>query len=358
MLPYFLLFCLVAGFALTNQRTIPKSKNSNFWEAEWWLIFLLLTIMIGMRHEVGADWEQYLGHVESVRGESFVEALGGKDPASSLLNWFGSYWGGVYLVNTICGVLFSYGLIVFCRGQPLPWLALVIAIPYLVIVVAMGYTRQGVAIGLSMIALNHLSRDQISRFFIWMAIAALFHKSAVILIPIAILAGSKRKFVTFVFGGVTAAALFILLLQESIDFLAYSYLEQDRYDSSGAGIRVAMNALPAVIFLLLKDRFAMSTAEKKLWTWIAWIAVGFVFLLFLSPSSTAVDRVALYFIPIQLYVYSRLPIAIGRKIGNKSGWIAILVIYSATVQIIWLGLGDKSNSWLPYQFYPWILLWG
>jgi hypothetical protein len=57
----------------------------------------------------------------------------------------------------------------FCRTQPRPWLALTLAFPYLVVVVAMGYTRQGVAIGLEMLALLALERDRLLPFLGWIA---------------------------------------------------------------------------------------------------------------------------------------------------------------------------------------------
>ena len=76
-----------------------------------------------------------------------------------LLNWFaGRNDLGIWFVNTVCGAIFSYGLIAFARSQPRPWLALVVAVPYLIIVVAMGYTRQAAAIGFAMLGLVQLSK--------------------------------------------------------------------------------------------------------------------------------------------------------------------------------------------------------
>jgi hypothetical protein len=221
----------------------------------------------------------------------------------------------------------------------------------------MGYTRQGVAIGIAMMALVALDKGSVIRFLCWIAVAALFHKSAVILVPLAILANTKRKLWMFLWIGIVGSTLFVLLLQESLDFLTYSYLEQDRYESSGAAIRIGMNALPGLIFLIFHHRFAMSIAQKRLWMWIAAIALVFVGLLYVSPSSTAVDRVALYLIPLQLFVLSRIPLAIGNSFGGKYVWVCLMVAYSATVQTVWLLMGDMANSWLPYRFYLWELIW-
>jgi hypothetical protein len=218
----------------------------------------------------------------------------------------------------------------------------------------MGYTRQGVAIGFAMLALVALDKGRVMHFVAWIAVAALFHKSAVILVPLAIFAGTRGGLWTLTWVGVVGASLFVLLLQESVDFLAYAYIESN-YQSSGAEIRIAMNALPAVMFLLLRKYFVLTANQYKFWSRMAIAALGFVGLLYVSPSSTAVDRVALYWIPLQLFVLSRLPIAMGHKLGGKRVWIGLVVAYSAAVQTVWLFFADTAFAWLPYQFYPLVL---
>lgn len=347
MFPYWILFFLVACFALINVKLTASVAPNTKWSAAWWLMFFFLLLMIGFRDEVGGDWETYLDHIQIVSGESLSDALQTTDPAYALLNWIGAQWGGIYFVNLVCAGIFSWGLIEFCRAQPFPWVALVSSIPYLVIVVAMGYTRQGVAIGLAMLALVALGRGSASRFVFWILCAALFHKSAVILAPLAILASAKRRFWMLLWVTAVVTSLFVLLLQESIDSLRYGYLEQE-YQSSGAAIRIAMNVLPAFVFLLFRTRLSFSQAERGFWTWMSVGAILFVLLLYISPSSTAVDRVALYWIPIQIFVWSRFPILT----SHHSVGIFSMVVYSALVQFVWLFFAQTAFAWLPYKFYP------
>jgi hypothetical protein len=314
--------------------------------------------MVGFRHEVGGDWDAYLRQLERVGNQAFFEVLTGGDPAFNLLNWLAVESGlGVYLVNGVFAVLFTWGLLSFCRNQPRPWLALVVAVPYLITVVAMGYSRQGVAIGLVMQGLVALQNKSVFKFLLWVALAATFHKSAVILIPLAAMMGSRRPALTLFLAAVTAALLFGLLLQEYVDGLMAGYVYAE-YESSGAPIRVAMNAVPAAVFLLLRKRFALEPAQRKFWTWMAWSALGFIVLLNVSPSSTAVDRVALYWIPLQLFVWSRLPDVLGRPGGENAFWVYAVVGYSAAVHFVWLFFAAHSHLWLPYQFYPWVWLRG
>ena len=358
MLAYWFLF-LVPAFQAVARRKQTQSLPGQRWSFKWRAVFFFLTLMIGLRHQVGGDWGSYLVSVDVTTSLTLFEALNrsGNDPADSLFSWLAAQSGlGIYLVNSVYGALFTWGLLVFCRSQPRPWLALTVAVPYLITVVAMGYSRQGVAIGLILLGMVALKNKSVLKFFLWVALAATFHKSAIILIPLAVLSGTRRRFVTFFWVIVTTSVLFVLMVQESVDFLVKGYIT-DQYESSGAAIRVAMNAIPAALFLLMRKRFQLAPDQHIFWTWMALGALAFIALLYVSPSSTAVDRVALYWIPLQIFVWSRVPDAMGNHGAKNSGWVSAVVAYSAAVHFVWLFFATHSGYWLPYQFYPWVWLW-
>lgn len=354
MWPYWFLFGVPVWLAVKHLR--PVAKPARRWGGLWRVVFVLLVLMIGFRHEVGGDWEPYVEHVEMVKNVSLQEALiASKDPAASLVNWLAAQTGlGIYFVNTVCAALFAWGLLAFCRAQPRPWLALVVAVPYMVTVVAMGYTRQGTALGLAMLGLVGLADRKTLRFVLLVALAATFHKSALILMPLAILAGTKRKIWTVIWVVLSTVLFYLLLLADSVEILQKNYIEAE-YQSEGAALRLAMNAMPAVLFLLFRHKFVMPQTDRVFWTWMSLGALGFVVLLVVSPSSTAVDRLALYWIPLQLFVLSRLPDAIGKPNGLNSRWVYGVVVYSAVVLFVWLFFATHAKHWLPYQFYP--LVW-
>lgn len=360
MWPYWILFLIPAYKSLSDLGQNSQTLSDVRWSGMWWTIFILLVLMIGFRHEVGGDWYTYIDNMESKAYLTFNEVISIRhgDPSDNILNWLAiEYNFGIYFVNTIYGLLFSFGLITFCRKQPRPWLAITVAVPYLVTVVAMGYSRQGVAIGLAMLALVALENKSVFKFLLWIAIAGTFHKSAVILVPLALLAATKHKFLMILWVLVTAILLFNLLLQEYVEVLFINYIDS-QYDSSGAAIRIAMNAVPAALFLFLRNRFDLNLPQRSFWTWMSLGAIIFVMLLYLSPSSTAVDRVALYWIPLQLFVWSRLPDALGKGRGLKAAWVYAVVFYSTSVHFTWLFFAQTSFAWLPYKFQPWEWLWG
>lgn len=360
MWPYWLLFIVPAYWAISRLKPIPQATllaRVDRWPFVWKSIFVLLVLMIGLRHEVGGDWISYLEMLDTYTDSPLTtREFGFQDPAFVLFNLLSAKTGlGIYLLNLLSALFFCWGLIVFCRAQPRPWLALVVAVPYLITVVAMGYTRQGVAIGIAMVAMTALGQGSILRFVLWIALAATFHKSAVILLPMAVLANSKRRIFTLLWVGVASFVLFALMVQEALSFLMGGYIE-DAMQSSGAAIRVAMNAVPAGLFLLFRKRFQLTTDQRSFWSWMSWSALLLVGLLMVSPSSTAVDRIALYWIPLQLFVLSRLPNALGRVNGKNLLWVLAVVVYSAAVHFIWLFYAETAFAWLPYQFYPLVLL--
>jgi hypothetical protein len=176
MIPYWLLL-LVPLWACVQGPRRPWPA----WQA--WLIGIALTLFIGLRHEVGGDWFNYIPYLTRAEGLSLSEVVAWGDPGYNALNWlFVSHSWGIYGVNLVSAAIFSAGLVWFCRAQPRPWLALCLSIPYLVIVVAMGYSRQGVAIGLMMPGLLALERGRLRPFLASMAAAATFHSTALVML--------------------------------------------------------------------------------------------------------------------------------------------------------------------------------
>ncbi len=348
MLTSWMMFLMPAWAAIAQ----PRIRTAPRLGPEWMLAWLALTLLIGYRFQVGGDWVSYADHVRLASGRTLAQVLSGSDPGYALLNWLAWHLGlGIYGVNLVCGGLFGLGLIVFCRQQPRPWLAMTVAMPYLVTVVAMGYSRQGVAIGLAMLGLASLSRKKSLRFVAWVALATLFHKSAFILLPLAIVVSRRGRWWSAAWVGSTAVLVFALLVEDYADALVRNYVVAER-SSEGAAIRVAMNALPAALFLVFGRRLAADEHLRRLWTWMALVMLATVVLLLVSPSSTAVDRMALYLIPIQIFVFARLPDLGGSDRGMTNALVFAGLGFYGLVLAIWLNFATHAFAWLPYRFYP------
>lgn len=344
MWPYWLMFLLPAWAVLMPGRL----KASQAW-VPWAFIYVLFALMMGLRHEVGGDWATYLPHFLDISSFTMREVLQRGDPGYYMVNWLVAQAGGsIYHVNLVCAVIMAAGTVVFCRAQPNPWLALLAAVPYMLVVVGMGYTRQAVALGFALLGLAALGNRRTRAFVIWVAIGATFHKSAVLLLPIAALAASRNRLLTAAIVGVTTVLLYYLLLADATEALWTNYVEA-QYQSQGGMIRVLMNVVPAVLLILFGKRLVPEPHERKLWLWIAVFAL--VCLPLVGLASTAVDRVALYLIPIQLFVFARIP-RLASTVQTRTPLVVGVVGYYAAVLFVWLNFATHAFAWLPYQIMP------
>ena len=81
------------------------------------------------------------------------------------------------------------------------------------------------------------------------------------------------------------------------------------------------------------------------------LALITVVLLLVSPSSTAVDRMALYLIPIQIFVFARLPDLGGKDRGLTNVLLFSVLGFYAAVMAVWLNFAAHAYAWIPYRFY-------
>ena len=351
MIPYWLLLLLPILFCVHG-----PCRHWPAWQAI--LIGIALTLFIGLRHEIGGDWGNYLPYLTRAEGLSLSEVMAWGDPGYNALNWlFASHPWGIYGVNLVSGAIFSAGLVVFCRAQPRPWLALCLAIPYLVIVVAMGYSRQGVAIGFIMPGLLALQQGRLRPFLACLAAAATFHSTALVMLGFVVPAMPGRSLLMrgmrFFLLMIVGAALVQTFLASRVESLVAGYIEAE-YQSEGAAIRVAMNLLPAVLLLLWSKRFAFTAQQARLWRAMAFTALICAVALVLLPSnSTAIDRIALYVIPLQLIVGAHLPST--QLFGlTKSQLLLSILFFCIGVEFVWLNFATHSRFWLPYVNVLWL----
>ena len=211
-----------------------------------------------------------------------------------------------------------------------------------------GYSRQAVALGCEMAGLVALSRGGVKSFIVWMLIGASFHKSAVVLLPIAALAGARNRLWTLLSGAAAAGVGFVLFLQKDAEDLYQNYVGAE-YQSSGAAIQIAMNLVPATLVLLFGKRMQFPEGQGRIWFWFSVISFLLAGLLVVSPSSTAVDRIALYMLPLQLAGFAYLPNILPKKTISLLA-IGPILFYYAAVQFVWLNFAVNAIMWLPYRF--------
>lgn len=312
----------------------------------WISIGIGLIVFIGLRHEVGMDWPAYLSQFNQ-QVDSDVGPLWINEPLYVLMSWWLAQRGfGLHLVNTICAGVFVFGLLVFASRQPLRWLALAVAVPYLVIIVGLNNTRQSVALGLLFLGLLILEKGRIKTFASLMILAAMFHASALACLLFAALKVPRGHGKHFLVMLAVALSLGVGYLSQSYEAYARFYGVDTQLQSSGAGVRLAINILAFGVMLALRRSWEKRFGWDKLWFWMGMFSL---FLLPLLPiTSTAVDRMALYLMPLQMYVWGRAPLLIATPLWRTVAILGVITLYAA-VLCVWLAYATNSMAWFPYQ---------
>lgn len=344
LLPYWILF----GYFALGAAMAPVQAFADQRPRRIYLLTgaVLMTLMIGTRFKVGGDWRSYEYMFAFVRHASLERSLQIGDPGYQFINWTVQQWNGeIWWVNLVCAAIFVWGLTRLCLNQPMPLLAVVVAVPYMIIVVAMGYTRQAAALGVLMAGLASLGRGgSVVRFAIYVAVAALFHKTAVLVLPLVIFAGKRNRLLNVIAGAALFILFFDLFLSDSTDQFVKAYVEA-RYSSQGAWIRVILDVVPAVLLLVRRGQFGLTDQEEKVWRYIAFTACALPLVLLTTPSSTAVDRMALYLMPLQIVVLSRAYMLFRKP---RTGVVAVIG-YALLIQFTWLNFAQFAKLWLPYR---------
>lgn len=334
-------FVLMVTCRVLNIRKDPLHYRVVFWA--WWLFLFL---MVGLRDQVGGDWYTYEERIELLKSKE-IWAILEWDLLYELLNWIAAHNGlGVHFVNSVCSMIFAYGLLIFCRLLPAPSIGLAYAAPYFINVVAMGYTRQSVAVALVLITyVLYVSRRTLLVPLTALA-AILSHKSAaavVIFFFLSDAAARKREAILLLAGSLIAL---VIVIASSASYVIKSYYIAG-YESGGGLVRSL-----EVSFFGLVVLYGWNTLDyphhNNVMRICAGLASAWVVIFLMSSSNSAIDRFGLYFLGIQMF-----GICIVQKFSSvlmkKELFLWGVTIFSLTKFFIWLEFSPNSQFWLPYK---------
>ncbi len=348
MLIYWLMFGFPSTMAFVEQ---SASRGRGRFGYAWLFACLSLIVLIGFRWQTGGDWGNYDRMVEQALWNP-LELSPLNDPGFTLLTHFAASTSlGLLVVTAISGLVMGIALTRFCLSQPRPWLCMAVAIPYLVVVMGMGYIRQGMAISFLLMGLVSLRQGHVLRYCAWICVGALFHSTVLVFLPLGAMVGHR---IPAPFRLVMVLAALLVVAKAILEAHAANYVTNyfdAEMTSSGAAIRLLMTALPAAIFLAFRSRFALADTERDVWTALSLASLAALALLLVSRSSTVVDRLGLYLIPVQCFVYARVPAVFARRENDEKLLIAAIIVLYALSFFVWLNFADNVNYWLPYRSF-------
>ena len=339
---YLVLLVLPIGMLVAKRRASLDSITAL-------VVWFALTIWVGLRRGVGGDWNNYELLFERAAANPLIIAIGSIDAGYAGLSKLVAAMGfGIGVLNLLSAATFSAGLVLFCRRQPYPALAMLIALPVLVLVVAHGYTRQSVAVGLVMIALSGYSNGKKALGHTFLAAAGLFHYSAIVFLPLALTMGGKLRLPLWAalglgLGAGAGASLVLPSLDPSI-----APAIVDASVAGGALFRLAPTFAALGVFLLWRRRFDFNEGERAIAVYLSAITLLLAAMIFTMP--TAADRLGLYTVPFQMMIFSHAL----RTVPSERWRVGAGALLSAGYIVLfvgWLALSPYGRCWSPYRSY-------
>src|SRR3712207_5166852 len=135
MVPYFVILALPSLVAFSSRSTAHRVLLPT--------VAVIFIGFVGLRYEVGPDWNGYMSLHYVVSTQAIGDILVGREPLSMLLFRLSALSGvDMLLSNVVSSSILIIGIVALARRTPNPSLALVAATPYLVIAFGMSGIRQ------------------------------------------------------------------------------------------------------------------------------------------------------------------------------------------------------------------------
>lgn len=347
----------------------PRSASSR--RILWVLTFLVLWLPSALRYDVGYDFSRYQGYEQLYtiygQGGHIQQGMDIGYVALIKLLWPLSHNPQLMFALTsafICGLVVRAAAL----HSDMPWLTIALFVASGLYFESLNIVRQWMAIACLLNALPHCAYKpwQLRHallFALWIAFAALFHISALVLLvlwPLTQLVRTPARLIAFAI----AAALLVVFGRPALDTLA-SYTRFGAYlGDAGYG---AVDAQPEtlvlsavvcsfVLVLTANKSLLFLPASKKHYTgWSATLLVVQV-LAVVGAASTfvlpaIVDRAVRYAVPILVY---SLPWAITCLPGanRRRAWALIVLALWCAVTFIRIMYGDQYAV-VPYRSILW-----
>ncbi len=321
------------------------------------IAFFILLIIAGGRYEVGCDFLTYQARFQFLYpstfgwGSAFADGEAGFHGLNLLARDFGWGFNAVILLSSFLSL---FGLWRFSLLANNPLAFIVTAFPILIVQLGMSGMRQAAALGLLMLAYVAFTERKRLVTALWIVAAFFFHTSAIVLLPIALLARTaifaRYVFLAVLVVGPVAAAF----LGGRMEVYTDRYVDQiyGENSSNGAWIRYTIAAIPFMLVAWKKRRVqeAFPSLFPLIWLFgfsmVALVIVGFV-------SSVALHRLTFYVLPVSLLALHCASDCLFKQDARALARALPLAMYGAYFLSWFLTSRHASVCYIPYQ--SWLL---
>ncbi|MCB2016002.1 MAG: EpsG family protein [Hydrogenophaga sp.] len=267
-------------------------------------VFLLL--FMGTRYHTGCDYRAYESRfLYLYKDTDYLSYVTQEEPGFHWLNLLVHDLGlGFMWVNLFASLIFVLCLIRFVRISPSPVLLLAIMFPIVILQLGMSGLRQALAVAFLLQAMISFVNVRRLHAALWILVAAQFHQSAYIFLPLAFMAGRKFSWPMVVASLAVLGPAAVFLLGERADVYSDRYVEQiyGENSSGGALLRYALAVLPCILFELQIKR--VRRLLPKLYPLLRVVSLMTFALAPIGLLSTvALHRMTFYVLPADLLIF-------------------------------------------------------
>lgn len=211
--------------------------------------------------------------------------------------------------------------------------------------------RYYLVLAIALYAMKYVLRKEYGKFILWICLAACFHKSVLVVIPVYLaagwLAGKKIPRWLYVAGGAFLASL--LLFQDfyrRIIFLFYPYYENSEFDTGDVSWTNIAKCLGTLLLVMIYYRKAVSEDRQNKFYFLLNLAglVTYTFGSFIPEIS----RIGYYFIASQVFLLPGILLKIPEKKWRIFFTAAVGAAFAAYFALFLRSASDVNIRLLPY----------
>lgn len=345
MLPYFLIyfFLILCG--------IPRLSKG----ASTFVIFFLggfLLLFMGTRYWVGCDYFGYLSRFNNIGYQGGLSSyFSREEPGFHILNYIvHSFDLGYPWLIFLSSLLILIGYIRFSFLSSRPLMVFALFFPVMIVQLGMSGLRQAIAVSFVVIALVGFSKMKRFNFVAFVLLASLFHKSAIIFLPLVFLIGKDFSGFKLLSISFFLLPLVGLLLGDRLEVYQNRYVEQiyGESTSGGALIRYFLILIPYGIFFLCRSSVKeTSPGIYPLMNLFMFLTIAVLPLAIFS--TTALHRIIYYLMPVSILVFVQCAQYLLKPAFLRVSILVPVLVYGVYL-VGWFGTSRHADTcYVPYK---------
>lgn len=351
---YFILYTFFIAWFLVGHESIVRKYEKFF----LLIACAIVWVVVSLSHDVGPDYQSYKFMYDRLNENFFKQEYLFRMSGylfryfSLSYEWFYSWITSVYLL------FIFYCFFKYRNFTPLNFLIFIV-MPYGLIEGGFNYIRQNVALGLFYFSLIAIINKKSIKYFLLNLIGFLFHKSAILLLPLYFVLNKtwKKKHCVTIFIVVLFATLslnlpivrvLLIKILTAIPLYGSTYAEfRDGAFIEGLSVKgiasYVYQLIPLLLLLIYKDRIVSNKIENVLFN-ITYLSL---LTLTIAVEVRIMLRLEYYFVFAKVFT---LPLLLRLCPDRKSRTISFFIMlayFSLYIIALYLTLYEKNLA--PYQ---------